>query len=190
MAKARRQSNEALGAIEVEVRKVAWLKQLKANATTGDSVTPGSYGARILNTIEGDSSFVSLGNGSTGVGGTANQFTLQPGTYHIEGKVLAYTNSLIAVFSHRVRIQNLTDSNTAILGSNAMGSQELDYGISHSFVDGEITIASAKTFQLQHRCSVASTFIGIAMNYGENEVYSVLKITKIERNTISSLAGN
>lgn len=190
MAKARRQSNEALGSIEVEVRKVAWLKDVKANNTNGNSVSVGSYGARILNTAEGETDIVSLGNGSTGVGGTANQFTLQPGTYYFEGKVFAYTTSVIASFTHRLRLQNLTDGTTAILGTNALGSQESDFGMTHSFIDGVVTITSPKTFQLQHRCSIANTFAGQAMNYGENEVYTTLKITKIERNTISDLAGN
>jgi hypothetical protein len=39
---------------------------------------------RVLNTIEGESWFVTLsGTGTTGIGGTNTDFTLEPGTYEI-----------------------------------------------------------------------------------------------------------
>src|SRR5690606_21247003 len=55
--------------------RVAYLKDVKPSGTAGGTFTSGSWQTRDLNTIEGDSSFVSL---------ASNQFTLQPGTYHIE----------------------------------------------------------------------------------------------------------
>ena len=56
--------------------RIAYLKDVKAANTAGGTFTSGAFQTRTLNTVEGDASIVSL---------AANQFTLQAGTYHIEG---------------------------------------------------------------------------------------------------------
>jgi C1q domain len=147
--------------------RVAYLKDVKSSGTTGGGFTSGSYQTRVLNTTEGDSSFVSL---------SANQFTLQPGTYQIEASVPAYF-----VNFHKAKLRNITDSTDAIIGSSEYTENSAGAGNTRSFISGTISISSAKTFEIQHRCGTtnASNGFGVASTFGDNEVYTQVKIEKV-----------
>lgn len=157
-------ASKALPLLAVPVPQVAYLKDVKPSGTGGGTFTAGSWQTRTLNTVEGDSSIVSL---------NANQFTLGPGKYEIEATAPAYN-----VNFHKAKIRNITDSTDSIIGmSQYVANGAADTG--ESFISGVINITSSKTFELQHRCSTTATDgFGRAVTFGDNEVYTQLKIVK------------
>lgn len=145
-----------------------FLKDVKANATNGGTFTSGSFLTRTLNTIENPF-------GVSWIALAANQFTLQPGTYLIEGGAPAF-----GVDNHKTKIRNITDSTDAIIGSSAVAGS-VDTSDSHSLLTGTIVVATAKVFELQHYANTTKATSGFGSNTssGINEVYSQLKITRI-----------
>src|SRR5690606_29994862 len=83
--------------------RVAWLKEVRANNTSGGAFTSGGWRDRTFNTSEGDTSFVSL-NTSTG------EFELQPGTYKIESINPAYK-----VARHVAKLRDTSNSADIII---------------------------------------------------------------------------
>lgn len=145
-------------------RKYILLLDKKTSSNSGGTFNSGAWRTRVLNTIEHDeTSSVTL---------SSNQFTLPAGTYEcIAGGV---SNG---VGNQRVRIYNTTDSSTAIQGENSSFSAE------HSAVClGRFTIASSKTFELQHYCdnSVSDTGFGASGVGGGNEIYAWVQLYKVE----------
>lgn len=147
--------------------RVAYLKDVKAAGTNGGTATSGSFATRTLNTVSGDSSFVSL---------SSNQFTLQPGTYKIKASAPAHR-----VEEHVIKLRNITDSTDSIIGEAARSGSGGNYAVTTSSLSDTISITSAKTFEIQHR--VASTFattgLGFAANLGVSEVYTQVEIEKV-----------
>ena len=147
-----------------ETIAVAVIEDQKPSGTAGGSLPAGAWRTRDLNTITSDDdSIVTL---------SANQFTLQAGTYLIEASAPSYVVSL-----HKIKLYNITDSTDDIIGTNAFSSTP-DYGATRSFASGVINITSAKVFEIQHRCSDTG-FIGNTCNFGVAEVYTQVKITKL-----------
>lgn len=104
--------------------------------------------ARTLNVLTyNKNSAVSLANGTTGVGGTANQFVLPAGTWRIDWRAPAYNSG-----SHRSIIHNVTDNVTVGIGSNGFSDQNASTDPSQSDSVGTcvFTIAASKTFELRH----------------------------------------
>ncbi|OFZ69896.1 MAG: hypothetical protein A2451_01250 [Bdellovibrionales bacterium RIFOXYC2_FULL_39_8] len=147
--------------------KVAYLKDVKPSGTNGGDCTAGSWLKRDLNTIEGDSSIVSLAN---------NQFTLQPGHYEIIASAPAFVTA-----AHKVALYNVTSGSFSIIGSVGY-SNNATASLTFSYVYGKIDVSALTTFQLQHRCSITRLVngLGIAASYGVVEVYGQIKIMKIE----------
>lgn len=148
--------------------RICYIKDVKSGGTDGGTFTSGSYQTRTLNTLTGDTGFISL---------SSNQFTLQPGTYHIEGSAPAFR-----VSEHKSKIRNITDSTDAIIGT-VETSGNSDACSTRSFVADTITISSAKVFEYQHRCVTTVTTDGFGnaplSSFGDSEVFSQLKITKV-----------
>jgi hypothetical protein len=146
--------------------RVAYVKDVKASGTDGGTATSGSYQTRTLNTLEGDSSFVSL---------SSNQFTLQPGTYQIEAS--APTRQ---VQDNRIKLRNITDSSDTIIGQNSRVASSVQDGVNASLT-GTFAITSAKVFEIQHRVSSTTATIGYggACSFGDSEIYTTVKIEKI-----------
>ena len=146
--------------------KVAYLKDVKPNNTPGGTFTSGAWQTRDLNTLTGDQSFISV---------SSNQFTLQPGTYHIESEAPAF-----AVDRHKSKLRNITDATDTIIGESAQATGGTS-GYSTSLTEGTFSIASAKTFEIQHRCltTLATNGFGLLANFGVDEVYTQVKITKV-----------
>ena len=160
-------SSDAQFLAAVPVQKVAFLKDVKSSGSTAGGFTSGSYVERTLNTVEGDTGIVSL---------ASNKFTLQSGEYLIEGEAPAY-----AVNTHKAKVvQDPSGSPTdVILGQN---SGAVSTGaMTSSIFKGKITVAGSTTFNIQHRCSVtkATNGLGDAATFGDNELYTQVKITKL-----------
>jgi hypothetical protein len=106
----------------------------------------------------------------------SNQFTLASGTYYIEASAPAFGSN-----GHKIRLRNITDSSTSLIGSSAFNAGASSVQ-TLSTLAGEITIASAKVFELQHTIQTARATDGLGTNTssGESEVYSIVKITKVK----------
>jgi hypothetical protein len=144
--------------------RTAILKDIQTSGTTGGASVAGVYTTRRLNTIEGDSSFVSL---------SSNQFILQPGTYEINATCPQFN-----VGAGKAKLRNITDSvDTALGQTSATFSTSND----SSIINAIFTITSPKTFEIQHRTasSVVNGF-GAAVSYGDDEVYTQVKINKLK----------
>lgn len=147
--------------------RTAYVKDVKSSGTAGGTFTSGAWQTRDLNTLEGDTEFVSL---------SSNQFTLSEGKYEIEAIAQAY-----AVDKHAIKLRNTTDSTDDIIGGVTF-SDNLDGGHSNnSVLKGQIDITSSKTFEIQHRSDLtqASNGFGLAFGVGVSEIYCQVKITKI-----------
>lgn len=144
------------------------LSDVKPSGTAGGTFTAGAWQTRTLNTEDSDT------------GGhctlSANQFTLEAGTYRILAAAPAYAATL-----HKTQLYNVTDASVEILGTSSHSSSSAG-GTSTSTVTGEFTIASTKTFELQHRNSVtrSSDGFGIASNFSVSEVYAVVELWKVK----------
>jgi len=146
--------------------KVCFIKDVKANGTNGGTFSSGAWRTRDLNTLEGNTDFISL---------NANQFTLDAGTYVIEA-----TSQAFRVDRHKLRIQNITDGVTEFYGLVAR-SPDINSTVGYAVAIGQVSIISQKVFELQHKSNVTqnSQGFGLATSLGGDEVFSIIKITKI-----------
>lgn len=145
----------------------AKISDAKAAGTSGGTFTSGAWQTRDLNTEDSDAnSIVTL---------SSNQFTLQAGTYRIRAESRASQ-----VEAHKIKLRNTTDSSDTIIGLSAYVRQPNNVENSSSLC-GEFTIAGAKTFEIQHRCTAtfATEGFGVATNVGVSEVYTVVEIWKV-----------
>jgi hypothetical protein len=151
--------------VAVPTPLVAYLKDVKASGTAGGTFTSGAWQTRTLNTVEGDGSIVSL---------SGPQFTLGPGKWEIEASAPGY-----AVNMHKAKLLNVTTASDAILGT----SEKLDTTAnqSRSIINGTLNLTSSTVFEVQHRCGTTKSTdgFGFPSASGVNEVYTLLKITKI-----------
>jgi len=171
----------AVGDVGNTVNKVTILRDVKSNNTVGDSLSVGSYGARILNTLTGNTSFCTLSGGSLGTDGTANQFQLATGTYIIEAKSMGLTQSGVGS-EFKIKLRNITDNSDAIIGTSANDANPGATGNSDTlsvFLEDAITIAAPKVFQVQMR-STTTAVGGSPANFGDVEIYTQVRITKVE----------
>ena len=103
----------------------------------------------------------------------ANQITLPAGTYDIEAYATVYSAS--NTFHCRLKLVNVTDGTTALLGLN----QHVNMG-GTSDMRGRITIAASKVFKIQQYISA-----GVAVNGGQPsggtdaEYYAEVIVTKV-----------
>jgi hypothetical protein len=152
------------------IPRIATLSDVKASGTAGGTATAGSYQTRTLNTIDDPTGIVtSL---------SSNQFTLAAGEYYIEASAPAYYCS-----RHKIKLRNITDSSDALIGGVALTENTTAAGsTSDSIIRGRITLTSPKTFEIQHRVQTtrASNGFGDNTSFGDSEVYSVCKITKVK----------
>jgi len=146
--------------------KVCFIKDVKASGTHGGSFTAGAWRTRDLNTLEGNTDFVSL---------NANQFTLDAGTYLIEAEVPAMN-----VNYHIAILHNITDGVTTVSGKSIYSETGSDVS-NDSAIKGIFTINSQKTFEIRHKSNgTQNTFgFGYGANAGVNVTFTQVKITKI-----------
>lgn len=147
--------------------KYAKLSDQKSSGTAGGDFNSGAWRTRALTEQIDSSGIVSV---------SANQFTLQAGTYRIIASAPGFR-----VNNHQARIQNITDSTTVDLGTSEFSDGGTSGTGSRSFVDTEFTIASAKAFELQHyaQTTYAVSGLGDPCGFGVNEVYAVVQIWKV-----------
>lgn len=148
--------------------KYAKISDAQTGGVAGGTFTSGANRTRVLNTVDIDSqSILSL---------SSNQFTLQAGTYRIHASAPAFF-----VINHQAILYNITNSAVVLIGTSEYSSATNTDGVmTRSIVCGEFTIATAKTFEIQHRCSATKTTDGLGVAAGMNsEVYTVVEIWKV-----------
>lgn len=142
----------------------ALLRDLKSSGTNGGSFASGAWRTRDLNDETDPGGIVSL---------AANAFTLQAGTYLIDASAPAALCN-----QHQIRLQNTSDATTPLTGSPQFCSTGLQ---SNSFLLGELTIAAAKVFEIQHQCTTTRNTdgFGVAGGFSVSEVYTQVRIVKL-----------
>lgn len=98
---------------------------------------------------------------------SSNQFTLDAGTYMIDGGSLSYDSS-----SDSLYLYNVTDATTDIVGGGAL-SDTTDPTTAYMHLTGFLVLTGTKTFEM--RCSQGSTGI----NVGASSTLRFIKITKL-----------
>lgn len=137
----------------------------KNNNTAGGSATASTWTRRDINTVVTNQiESASLGS---------NQLTLPAGSYYVEASAPAFN-----VGGHTIRLQNITDSSTAILG---LSHRAVSSTGGSSYLAGHITIAAQKTFEIQHytQQSQSTNGFGYPIGNGQQEVYTQVNIWKI-----------
>jgi hypothetical protein len=146
----------------------AIFNETQAINTNGGSSVANTFTKRVLNTTNV--------NTITGCSIASSVITLPAGSYYVTGSAPFHQT-----VGTRIRLQNTTDSTTAILGQNCIlaSGENVDYGAT---LLGYFTIAASKNFELQYyvTAAVASTGLGRANNMGSmSEVYGEISIQKV-----------
>jgi hypothetical protein len=139
----------------------------KTANTAGGGFTSGAWRTRDLNTEQADpDGIVSI---------SSNQFTLQAGTYRIRA-----TAPGAFVAQHKTRLRNITDTTTTLVGSSEYADNSANGDQTISVIVGRFTIAAQKTFEIQHQCTStkATNGLGVAVNFAEVEIYTIVEIIK------------
>lgn len=147
--------------------QLAVINDTKSAGTAGGTCTSGAWRTRDLNTEQYDpDGIVSI---------SSNQFTLAAGTY-----IISFSAPAAVVSLHQCRLQNITDTATPLSGS-AMYADTGGAVSNRCVIEGVITIAGSKVFEIQHRCDItrATNGFGYAGNFGISEVYTVGQIWKL-----------
>lgn len=147
--------------------RVAYLSY-KSSSGGGSATGGGVFDKLNINTLEGDTSFVSL---------NSNEFSLQPGKYTIEIQAPAY-----AVRGHIAKLVDITAAPTDISIGSAGYQETADGGTSHSFIKEQLTISVPRTYEVRHATQDAKATIGFGFYPGFMTgpiPYVQIKITKL-----------
>ena len=146
---------------------VAYCKHHESAGTYGGATSSGDWRARTLNTLEGDTSFISL---------SGNYFTLAPGKYAIEG-----FGPISRSDGCQSAIYNSTDGAIESVGT---GGTVPDANYVTSYAMAYVDIAIPKAYGFFYRTGSSSgggdaiRALGFA-NVWTTEVYAQVKITKL-----------
>lgn len=147
-----------------QIMIVADQKTISTNG--GTFVSPG-FQRRDLNTVRL--------NNIVGASLAANQITLPAGTYLVEAAVPA-----LRVNSHIARLQNVSDSTTALTGTSEVTEQAGAIVSNKSLILGSFTISAPKTFEVQHACTIGFVTSGFGQASGlAAETYTTVVIRKL-----------
>jgi len=157
-------SNFFLGVDYVKVSEV------QAYTVDGGTFTQAAWRTRVINTEDSDpSSICSI---------SSNQITLEAGTY---------TCNIFVPYMHvayaSARLYNITDSAVEISGQSGWGSSTDGYVVGNNIIIGKFTIASQKTFEIQHYCSATKTDNGFGLKSnisGTSSIYTVAEFVRIK----------
>ena len=138
----------------------------KTSDTHGGTFTSGDWRTRDLNTelVDADG-IVSI---------SSNQFTLQAGTYLIEAQAPAYK-----VNRHMVKLYSVTAS-ADIASGTCMYANSGYNGNNVSVVRVRVTISTATTYEIQHRCQSTRSSDGFGVGCGGNFTVPSEKFTIVE----------
>ena len=139
----------------------------ESSGTAGGSIASGSWVSDSLNTeVLDPNNDVSI---------AANQFTLTAGTYKYKIQAMTCETNL-----HRARLVNVTDGNSVVSTSMTYRNTGSSNVCNAADLSGEVTIASSKTFRVEHRVSSThnTTGLGQAAGFGVDEIYMRIELWK------------
>ena len=159
--------NDSVLVGNVARNQIAYIKDVKANGTNGGTFTSGAWQTRDLNTISGDSTIVSL---------AANVFTLQAGEYDIEVEAPAF-----CVNQNQSGIALNGSSTPDVVVGTSVYANSTTPNSSTSFSRIRLSVSTTTSYKVLHRCqaSKSSEGFGTPTSFGINEVYTQVKITKL-----------
>lgn len=139
----------------------------KTAGTTGGAATAGIQ-TRTLNSLAINSGDV--------VTLTSNTFTLRPGTYQVAASAPA-----LGVGANRISLWNATNSTRALNGVSSYSNPTNGDQV-RAILNGRFTITANTDFQIQHTCqsAAATNGLGIAMNDGNSEIYTVVELWRLD----------
>ncbi|WP_420598649.1 hypothetical protein [Neptuniibacter sp.] len=141
----------------------ALLADQKPSGTDAGTFTAADWRTRDINTELADSASI--------VSVASNQFTLNPGDYLIKWVAPAYR-----VERHQSRLYNVTDSAVEGYGSSGYARNTSDSTDTFSFGSLRVSIASAKTFEIQHRSTGTRSPNGFGLNSANAEIEQYLMV--------------
>lgn len=146
--------------------KVVFIKDEKPSGTNGGTCNT-SWLTRDLNTISGDSGVASL-NG--------NVITLNAGTYNLEAMVPGYFAG-----AHKSKLVNAQTGVEVSWGTNAHSHPSAG-SMTHSVIHARLVVSESLSLVIQHRCAIErlNQGFGLANGYGGPEIYTSLKIEKLQ----------
>ena len=155
-------SGSGFGIFETQLLHV---RDEKSNGTPAGGNTGGTWNTRVLNTV--------LTNEITSASLSSNQITLPSGTYFITASAPMHV-----VARHKLKLRNITDSSDTLIGTSEYHNSDEQV---RSFLTGRFTIASSKTFELQHysQNSIATNGLGMQTSASVVEVYADVQIWKV-----------
>lgn len=142
-----------------------------AHNFAGGSIAAGAWRTRPLNAKLVDEIGSTL---------SSNQFTLPAGTFNVFAWAPAHATN-----RHKIRLRNVTDGTTALVGTSEFGNFSFDADQGSSFIIGRLTIAAGKTFELQHRVETTNTDgagMGAENQFGagNDNIYASIWIERIQ----------
>jgi len=139
----------------------------KASGSQGGAFTAGAWRTRDLNTeLVDPDGIVSI---------SSNQFTLQAGSYLIEAQAPSF-----AVLRHIIKLYQTSGTPADIAFGTAVYNNSV-YNDGVSVLKARVTISTATTYEIRHRCQTTNsgaTAMGVSSNFGNTELYTVVKIFK------------
>ena len=146
--------------------KIAYVKDVKASGVNGGTCNT-SWQTRSLNDVSGDSGVVSVSN---------SIITLSPGTYHIDAQVPGYFAGV-----HMAKLVNAVTGVEVSWGTNAHSHPSAG-SLTHSVIQSKITVSESLSLVIQHRCAIErlNQGFGLANGFGGPEVYTTVKIEKVD----------
>jgi len=151
---------------DIIVPAIAILSQVEAESTSGGFSVSG-WQKRFLNNLDGNNIFVTLNLSDS-------SFTLTAGQYIIEASAGVKEADL-----HQIRIRGFAGApSTEIIGS----SQQVQNGFAaenRSQLMGTLSVTSDTKYALQHYIQTAGRGLGPNILNTEQNVFSIVKITKI-----------
>jgi hypothetical protein len=145
--------------------EIAYMRDERVSGTQGGTCTQGLWNTRALNTLGGDTTFISL---------IGNRFVLQPGKYFIE--IVAPGHG---VNQHQAKLKVIETNSDVMYGTNIASASNAP-STTLSVIMGELVVSEASTFEVQHRCATsrADSGFGVAAGFGSSEIYTQVKIIK------------
>jgi hypothetical protein len=144
------------------------VSEVQSSGTAGGTFTSGSYVTRVLNTKDTDTGSIATLS--------SNQITLPAGTYQCRISAPAFACS-----GNKAVLYNVTDSTITLLGTPQFALNLSNCNSTISVIVGSFTIATSKTFAVQHRCASTQNTngLGYPAGFGDNEVYTVAEFWKV-----------
>jgi len=166
-------NNATYGALNYN--NLYYVEDQQPSGTGGGGSTAATWNTRVLNT--------QVVSNITSASLSSNQVTLPNGTYWVLADGPARHLFGAVNNQHKLRLRNITDSVTEIVGtSETVGQNQVEVDQSRSMLSGPLVVSGGpKVYELQHYTAqtIATNGLGFPVTSGEVEVYGRIAIYKV-----------